>query len=353
MQNTLFINEIREMFLMKLYRNLLVILLIVMLAACSSNVDGGSQEGNTETEIVSLFATDSSSSYYGYNVGIANAISTIYPEIQLSVVETGGSSDNMQRLSKGEGTMALGTSPSDYQTYFGEGDFKDMHNENIRALWYFVPSPFNFIVSASSGVDSFEDLAGKEFSFGGAGTSTEKVTTSVFEVLGITAKSHHGSMADAQAAFADRRIVGLTKSGNPPDSYVQKTAAEQDIKLLGLTDDQVKLIKEKLPYIGTGTIPAGSYEGVDSDVATAQFMMSILLDSSVSQETGYKMWDAMWSEEGKKIWTNSFTAAANVDIPELTLQSAIPLHAGTVQFLKENGFDVPDELIPPEYKDVN
>jgi TRAP transporter TAXI family solute receptor len=347
MQNTLFINEIRGMFLMKVYRNLLVVLLIGMLAACSSNVDGGSQEG--ETEIVSLFATDSSSSYYGYNVGIANAISTIYPEIQISVVETGGSSDNMQRLSKGEGKMALGTSPSDYQTYLGEGDFKDVKNENVRALWYFVPSPFNFIVSSSSEVNSFEDLAGNEFSFGGSGTSTEKVTTAVFDVLGISAESYHGSMSDAQAAFADRRIVGLTKSGSPPDSYVQKTAAEQDIKLLGLSEDQVKTIKEELPYIGIGTIPAGSYEGVDSDVTTAQFMMSILLDSSVSQETGYKMWDAMWSDEGKKIWTNSFSAAANVDIPNLTLDSPVLLHAGTVQFLKENGFDVPEELIPPEY----
>lgn len=348
---------------MKGIRTLLAILLILMLVACSANVDGGTKnsksegegkaESKNEVEILSLFATDSSSSYYAYNVGIANAISTIHPEIQLSVVETGGSSDNMQRLAKGEGKMALGTSPSDYQTYLGEGDFKDIKNENIRALWYFVPSPFNFIVSSSSGVNSFEDLSGKEFSFGGSGTSTEKVTTAVFDVLGIAPKSYHGSMSDAQAAFADRQIVGLTKSGSPPDSYVQKVASEQDIKLLGLTEDQVKTIQEKLPYIGIGTISAGSYKGVDTDIKTVQFMMSILLDHSVSQETGYKMWDAMWSEEGKKIWLNSFTAATNVDIPSLTLESAIPLHAGTVQYLKENGYDVPKELIPPEYKEVN
>ncbi|MBT2689834.1 TAXI family TRAP transporter solute-binding subunit [Bacillus sp. ISL-47] len=336
---------------MKFFKSIIVIFFLGFLVACSANVDG--ENSNGKGEIISLFATDSSSSYYGYNVGIANAISTLNPEIQVSVVETGGSSDNMQRLSKGEGKMALGTSPSDYQTYFGEGDFKDIKNENIRALWYFVPSPFNFIVSDSANVNSFEDLNGKDFSFGGSGTSTEKVTTAVFETIGIQPKSYAGSMSDAQAAFADRRIVGLTKTGTPPDSYVQKTAAEQKIKLLGLTEDQIKSITEKLPYIGTNTIPAGSYEGVDEDISTVQFTMSILLDSSVSQETGYKMWKAMWSEEGKKIWLNSFSAAADVDIPELTLGSAIPLHAGAVQFLKENGYEVPDEIIPPEYKEVN
>ncbi|WP_370224909.1 TAXI family TRAP transporter solute-binding subunit [Cytobacillus sp.] len=336
---------------MKFFKGLLVIFLMALLAACSADVNG--EEGKGKGEIISLFATDSSSSYYGYNVGIANAIGTLNPEIQVSVVETGGSSDNMQRLSKGEGKMALGTSPSDYQTYFGEGDFKDIKNNSIRALWYFVPSPFNLIVSESANVNSFEDLNGKDFSFGGSGTSTEKVTTAVFETLGIQPKSYAGSMSDAQAAFADRRIVGLTKTGTPPDSYVQKTAAEQKIKLLGLTDAQIENITEKLPYIGTSTIPAGSYEGVNEDVQTVQFTMSILLDSSVSQETGYKMWEAMWSEEGKKIWLNSFSAAADVDIPELTLESAIPLHSGTVQFLKENGYEVPEELIPPEYKEVN
>ncbi|MCS0671282.1 TAXI family TRAP transporter solute-binding subunit [Cytobacillus firmus] len=335
---------------MRLLKSLLVTFLIGLLAACSANVDG--EKGEGKGEIISLFATDSSSSYYGYNVGIANAISTLNPEIQVSVVETGGSSDNMQRLSKGEGKMALGTSPSDYQTYFGEGDFKDIKNENIRALWYFVPSPFNFIVSDSAKINSFEDLNGKDFSFGGSGTSTEKVTTAVFETLGIQPKSYAGSMSDAQASFADRRIAGLTKTGTAPDSYVQKTAAEQKIKLLGLTAEQISSITEKLPYVGTNTIPAGSYEGVDEDVHTVQFTMSILLDSSVSQETGYKMWKAMWSEEGKKIWLNSFSPAADVNIPELTLDSAIPLHAGTVQFLKEIGYEVPKEIIPPEYKEV-
>lgn len=335
---------------MKLLRSLLVTFLIGFLAACSANVDG--ENGDGKGEIISLFATDSSSSYYGYNVGIANAISTLNPGIQISVVETGGSSDNMQRMSKGEGKMALGTSPSDYQTYFGEGDFKDIKNENLRALWYFVPSPFNFIVSETAEINSLEDLNGKDFSFGGSGTSTEKVTTGVFETLGIQPKSYAGSMSDAQEAFADRRIAGLTKTGTHPDSYVQRTAAEQKVKLLGLTDDQISSITEKMPYVGTNTIPAGSYEGVDEDINTVQFTMSILLDSSVSQETGYKMWKAMWSEEGKKIWLNSFSPAADVNIPELTLESAIPLHAGAVQFLKENGYEVPEEIIPPEYKDV-
>jgi len=335
---------------MKFLRSFLVIMLIVVLAGCSSSTGGGEEKG--ETEILSLFATDSSSSYYAYNVGLANAISTINPEIQISVVETGGSSDNMQRMSKGEGKMALGTSPSDYQTYFGEGDFKDIENKNMRALWYFVPSPFNFIVSEASDVKDFTDLNGKEFSFGGTGTSTEKVTTSVFEILGIEPKSYAGSMSDAQEAFADRRIAGLTKTGTPPDSYVQKALSEQKLNLLSLSEEQIKQIREKLPYIGEAVIPKGSYDGIDQDVRTVQFTMSILLDSSVSQETGYKMWEAMWSDEGKKIWLNSFSAAENVDIPELTLQSAIPLHAGTVQFLKSKGYDVPEELIPPEYEEV-
>jgi TRAP-type uncharacterized transport system substrate-binding protein len=37
--------------------------------------------------------------------------------------------------------------------------------------------------------------------------------------------------------------------------------------------------------------------------------------------------------------------------PQNTLKSNIPLHAGTVRYLKEGGVKVPKNLIPPEYKD--
>ena len=50
----------------------------------------------------------------------------------------------------------------------------------------------------------------------------------------------------------------------------------------------------------------------------------------------------------------SYQIGADNNIPELTLKAAsTPLHAGTVQYLTELGYEVPAELIPEEYVPVN
>lgn len=333
-----------------------------MLAACgssspasetSSNAgnDGrsnGQAEQNTQPQMFTLLTTDSSSSYYSYFVGVANAITSAYPEIQINVTETGGATDNMQRLLNKEAVFSLGVSVSDYKSYNGMEPYEE--NKDIRVLWYFAPSPFNVIVNKESGVQNLEDLTGKDFSIGGAGTSTEQSMLEIINTLGIEPNIYNGSLTDAQEAFSNRQIVGLVKAGMPPDSYVQQVAAVMDIDILSFTDEQRQKIEAELPYYTFTTIPANSYDGVDHDAVVPQFALGALLDKSVPQEIGYKMWKAMWSENGKLIWGSAYAAGQDVDVPRLTVETArIPLHAGAVQFLKELGVEVPEELIPPEY----
>ena len=57
-------------------------------------------------------------------------------------------------------------------------------------------------------------------------------------------------------------------------------------------------------------------------------------------------------EDGRDVWSVAYPQGAEKDLIELTLQSPIPLHAGTVQYLKEKGVEIPETLIPEEYKDV-
>jgi tartronate-semialdehyde synthase len=60
-----------------------------------------------------------------------------------------------------------------------------------------------------------------------------------------------------------------------------------------------------------------------------------------SQELVYKMWKCMW-EDHSDIWKTAYVNGANNNVPEMTLQAAkTPLHAGTVQYLTELGYEVP------------
>ena len=57
----------------------------------------------------------------------------------------------------------------------------------------------------------------------------------------------------------------------------------------------------------------------------------------------------MW-EGGKSQWQRAYPWAADNNVIELTLRSPIPLHAGAVRYFIEHRVQVPDRLIPPEYK---
>ena len=99
------------------------------------------------------------------------------------------------------------------------------------------------------------------------------------------------------------------------------------------------------------TIPAGTYEGIDYDVNTYCFSQGAQSSSNLSQETGYKICTAIF-ETQRDVWEAAMPNLASNDMVAYTLASAIPLHAGTVQYLIEKGVSVPESLIPPEYVPV-
>lgn len=99
-------------------------------------------------------------------------------------------------------------------------------------------------------------------------------------------------------------------------------------------------------------MPANAYEGVDYEIQTLCTYQGIQVDMSFSQELVYKMWKARW-EDYADTWKTAYVNGANNNVPEMTLQAAkTPLHAGTVQYLTELGYEVPEELIPEEYVPV-
>ena len=109
---------------------------------------------------------------------------------------------------------------------------------------------------------------------------------------------------------------------------------------------------EAIPSITKGTVAANSYDGVDYEIQTLCAYQGIQVDMSFSQDLVYRMWKAMW-EDYDEVWKTAYASGANNNVPEMTLQAAsTPLHAGTVQYLTELGYEVPEELIPPEYVPV-
>jgi hypothetical protein len=293
-------------------------------------------------------AAPSTSPVYAYWVAIAKAVKTVYPQYNITVTETTGALDITKRVRARQAAVGNSMGDLDHYNYNGEEQFKGQPNRKARIIWYFDHLISQWAVAKASGIKTIEGLNGQEFNPGGAGGGIVGITKKTMALFDVKPRYYEGTQASAQEALLNRQIVGLSKAGPVPDSFIQQINASLPIELVGLTKAQQDKALQAYPYWAPFTIPAKTY-GDSQEVLTVGVLVGAQATSDLPEEAGYAFFKAMW-EGGKSIWQAAYPSAANINALELTLRSPIPLHAGAVRYLKEKGIPVPDRLIPPEYK---
>ena len=344
--------------MLKKYNKAIVFIIILAMSLVSVTGCGGGNSGDgsendaaPKKQYVTFAANPSSSAFYPYWVAVGKAVGETYPEFQITVSESQGAVDIANRIRSGESILGNCVSTTDFQNYNGVGAFEGKPNKDARTLWYYAVSPMIVCVAREGDVESLEDLNGVKYNLGGTGTSGAVVSNDIFNLLGIEVDSFESSQSDAADAYASRQIEGTIKFGSlAGDSYVMRLNAALAVDILSFSDEQIKKITTEFPYLSAITIPGGTYDGIDYDVNTVAFYQGATSTTNLSQEDGYKVVKAV-NDDGKKIINAGFPANETADILGMALTSPIPLHSGTVQYMKEMGMEVPDHLIPEEYQE--
>lgn len=293
-------------------------------------------------------AAPSTSPVYSYWVAVAKAVEKVYPQFKITVSETTGALDITKRVRSKQAALGNSMANLDYASYNGTDQFKGNANTKVRILWYYDHLIAQWVVSKDSGITKIEDLTGKDFNPGGAGTGVVDITKKTMELLEVKPRYYEGTQAAAMEAMQNRHIIGLSKSGPVPDAFFQQIMVTMPLNILGLSKGQMDKALSTYPYWTAYTVPAKTY-GETKEVQTIAVLTGAQTTSDLPEEVGYAFFKAMW-EGGKPIWQAAYPSAANIDVLKLTLQSKVPLHAGAVRYLKEKGVNVPENLIPTEYK---
>lgn len=328
----------------------LSILMMTTLIGCGANNDASGESLSPKRQFFTFAANPSSSAFYPYWVAVGKAVQDTYPEYQVTVSESQGAVDIANRIRSGESILGNSVSSTDYENYNGKGTFEGQPDSTARILWYYAESPMYICVSKDSGIKDIAELNGQKYNLGGTGTSGAVLANDILNLLGIKVDSFESSQSDAADAYASRQIKGTIKFGSTSgDSYIMQLNAALPIEVLSFTDEQLDQITSAFPYLSKSTIPAGTYDGIDYEIKTVAFYQGATSTTKLSQEDGYKVIKAVY-DDGKAIIDAGFPSGANVDVLELALLSSVPLHAGTVQYMIEQGKEVPENLIPEEYK---
>jgi uncharacterized protein len=321
--------------------------LIVALATAAIGIVSGDAIAQTKKQLV-IGATSSASSVFVYFVALAKAINQYAPNLNATVVETGATVDNLRRLERGQLDIGLTTGETTALKFSGEGPFKGAANPKLRTLVVFDDLPNMYLVRADSGIKTFKDLNGKPFNAGINGSATELVTNIMFDVLGIHITPVKGTTADAVNAIKDRRIVGYAKAG-VRDASILDVMATTQVNFLSFTPDEEKTLKEKLPKgVIWFTIPKDTYAGV-GEIHTFGFAVGIATTTALSTDDAYAIMKA--HEQGLNEMAAAYPNLTGKNLWTKTIEGAgVPLHAGTIKFLREKGVAIQPDLIPPEAK---
>lgn len=315
----------------------------VAIAVAAAVAIGFGTLANAQSRLA-MGGTHGQSAFYSYQVAVVSDWNKSIDGFSMSVQELGGAAASTEALLRGEVDVGIAVTSSDYAVV-------KKGNDKLRTLYYFAPLPLNWVVAGESGIDSIAAIAGRNFNPGSRGSATEKQTDEVVRLLDLGIELYRADGSDALEAYQNRRIDGFVKAGLHPDGYIQQAHSARPIKLLQMSGEDAERVARELPYFSVATVdPADNY-GDQGTQVTLQTAIGINTTVDFSEELAYAIVKRVFSPEGMAAAKSGYPPADRADPAELTLQAAVaPLNAGVVRYFVEQGIEVPEHLIPPEYK---
>lgn len=243
----------------------LLLLASAALGACSESGPG---------EFMSLGTGGTGGIYYPLGGAMAARLSVMDSLRQYTAEVSGGSVENVNRLRERQIDLAFATGNTIYEASQGGQDY-EVPVQGLRVLAPLYPNMTHIVVSRGSDASSVAELAGATVSVGAAGSGTEQIARQILEAYGLTyddVTPRYLSFVEAATALKDGALDAAIISVGYPAAAVLEATTTGGARLLGVEAEHMEILRSKYPYYISGVIPAGSYPGVEEDVATAAIL---------------------------------------------------------------------------------
>ena len=291
---------------------------------------------------ITLKAAKSTSSYYQMAVQIGENINKeTNGRLSVTIEESQGSVQNVKEVKNRKGNYVFTSPPVLIKLALAKkAMFKNDNPDAYKKIRSLFPIPFltmHIVVRADSGINTFADLAGKTILIG-KGSFGAKEAKKYMKLFGLKGKVKliNAELSGAVAALKNGQIDGFVTAGSYPAPNVIEAAASTKIKILSMSDEQVKKTKRNRLVI-----PAGTYPGVDKDIVTTTLPVGVYTTTNMSEETAYEFTKAFWKSkknlEKQSVWWKAITTK-NLNMFN------VKLHKGALKYYNEIKANVPAKL---------
>ena len=277
----------------------------------------------------------SSGTYYAYGNALATLV-TNNNDFKVSAVTSGASAANILQISNKQADLAIVQNDVAYYAYTGTDLFATQgKQENIRIIGYMYSEVCQIV--AREGINSIEDLRGKRVSVGDAGSGVEFNAKQILGAYGITfndIQKQNLSFGDSADAIKDDTLDAFFCTAGAPTTAIVELATTKNINLLSVDQDHIDILQENYDFYKPYTVPAGTYNGVDTDTLMVTVKATLIADKDVSEDKIYNIVKALFAKDHTASYAK-FEELKVADFFDACEESTVPFHAGALKFYNE------------------
>ena len=275
--------------------------------------------------------------YYPFGGAMAKIWNSKIKDMNVTAQTSGASAENVRLVNKKEVELALVQSDTlDFAFNATEAFKEPLKAMNAVAVLY--PEIIQVVVGAASPIKSIADLKGKKVGVGAPGSGTEANFRQLLDAYGMKKEDVNAqflSFSESAEAYKDKHIDAFIVTAGIPNAGIMDVATQNEIRILSIPADVAAKLTQKYPFLAAVKVPANTYKGQTTEVATVAVNAVLICGSSLSEAMVYNLTKALFENQAD-------LASAHAKGKELSLQYAvkgvsIPYHPGAVKYYKEKG----------------
>jgi TRAP transporter TAXI family solute receptor len=323
---------------------IIYIILLLLLTSCARN-----------TKIkLALGSAASTGATYSICGSIANTVCEYSEKVHLTSEVSGGTSENIRNLKNGIIEFGIINTDNAYYFWSKTGPYAARGSDKLRGVWLMFPYVMHVVVPANANIHSIDDLRGKRVALGTAGSGYESFARTVLKAYDMTYDDVEEMLISPTQmvdALKDGNVDAFFLPINVPVGSITDLTMAMDIRLLPIDEKRMQKLKEINKAFTPYTIPANTYKGQQQPVtAPSQKGMIVSFADKVGDDEVYEVVRNMW--EHRDMWKDTHSTCAYMTLETALTGMPIPLHSGAYRYYKEKGLAIPEDLVPPEAKQL-
>ena len=252
-----------------------------------------------------------------------------------------GSVANVNAIKSGALESGFAQSDVAYWGYTGTGIFEGKGKvENLRAIANLYPESIHVVARKGAGIRSVADLKGKRVSLDEPGSGTLVDARIILEAYGLSEKdikADYLKPSPAAAKIKDNQLDAFIIVAGYPTGSVVELASSVGAELVPVSGPETDAIIEKYGFFAKDVIPAGTYEGIDTDTPTISVGAQWVAGAGVDENLVYEITKALWNPNTRQLLDKGHAKGKAIKQTTALDGIGIPLHPGAEKFYREAG----------------